>query len=613
MVAVAQDPGTDRPPAETPAARLRAGLARMPLFAGIAAATLERLAAELLWVALPGGTELVRAGESGDEAFLVLSGLLGVYAPDGSLLARIGAGDSVGEMALLTGERRSATVVALRDCEIAVLPSRAFREAVSADPALALALARGALQRLAAAAGPRPQASRTRSLALVPHGPGVDVAGFAVELVEALAPIGRVELVWAARGTERTTGWFHEVEARNDFVVYAAEHLPNAWTRLCVRQADALLLLARADGDATEFAALEGCATAARRSELVLLHDRGVAPGRAAGWRSLQPGMPLHHVAAPADSARVARLMTGRGVGLVLSGGGARGFAHLGVVRALRESGLPIDLVGGTSMGGIMGAGVAAGWAPEEMRERFSRAFVASNPLSDFTLPLVSLVAGREVARRLRTEFGDAAIEDLPLPFFCVSANLSAGRVQVHDAGTLWQALRASIAIPGVLPPVLAGGEVLVDGGTMNNLPVDVMRGLGRGPVIGVDVGADRAFRSDLEEAELPSLWDCWRQRRRRPGILQILWRAGMVNSAQDSASQRDRADLLLRPALEAVDLLDWRAFDRAIEIGYRSAIEALAEGGLARLAACTAAVTASATTKGTLRSSTSPSESAAT
>jgi NTE family protein len=246
------------------------------------------------------------------------------------------------------------------------------------------------------------------------------------------------------------------------------------------------------------------------------------------------------------------------------------------------------------------------------MLERFRRAFVDSNPLADFTLPLVSLVAGREVGGRLRREFQQADIEDLPLPFYCVSANLSAGRVEVHDSGPLWRALRASVAIPGVLPPVLARGDVLVDGGVMNNLPVDVMQSRGRGRVIGVDVGADRAFRSDLDEADLPSLWECWRSRRRRPGILQILWRCGMVGSAQASATQRDQADILLRPPLESVDLLDWRAFRRAVEIGYRSAVEARDAGSFERLLASTATVTTSATRNGTVRSSTSPSASAA-
>jgi NTE family protein len=584
----------------------------MPLLAHIPPAGLDRIAASLVWMGLPGGTALVEAGEAGDEAFLVLSGLLAVRAPDGRPLARIGAGDTVGEMALLSGGRRSATVVALRDCEVAALPAAAFRAAAVEDPAVALAFARATAERLAATTAGAAPAARARSLALVPLGPGVDVAGFAVDLVDALALLGRVELVWEARGAGQPTEWFHAIEARNDFVVYAAEHRPTAWTRLCVRQADALLLLARGEEAAAEVHALEGCATAATRSELVLLHNGGIGRGRAGDWRRRLPGVSVHHVTCAADAARVARLVTGRAVGLVLSGGGARGFAHLGVVRALRESGVPIDAVGGTSMGAIMGAGVAAGWEPDEMLERFRRAFVDSNPLADFTLPLVSLVAGREVGGRLRREFQQADIEDLPLPFYCVSANLSAGRVEVHDSGPLWRALRASVAIPGVLPPVLARGDVLVDGGVMNNLPVDVMQSRGRGRVIGVDVGADRAFRSDLDEADLPSLWECWRSRRRRPGILQILWRCGMVGSAQASATQRDQADILLRPPLESVDLLDWRAFRRAVEIGYRSAVEARDAGSFERLLASTATVTTSATRNGTVRSSTSPSASAA-
>lgn len=591
MEAIADVAAPPSSPEEGPARRLRAALERVPYLQGAAPSSLDRLAAAMRWMGLPGGAVLIEAGETGDDGYLILSGLLAVRAPDGRLLARLAAGDTVGEMALLSGQRRSATVVALRDCEVGVLPAAAFREAVAADPDLALAFARGVVERLAAATAGSAAPARSRSLALVPQDAGVDVASFAVELVEALQTFGRAELVWVVRGSQRPTGWFHEIESASDFVVYAAEHRPNAWTRLCVRQADVLLLLARAEQAAGPFPALEGCSTAATRSELVLLHAGGrLAPGRVAGWRSALPHVPVHHVVDAADTARLARLVTGRAVGLVLSGGGARGFAHLGVVRALREAGVPVDLVGGTSMGAIMGAGVAAGWETGEMLERFHRAFVASNPLRDFTVPLVSLVAGREVGRRLRCEFGDTDVEDLRLPFFCVSTNLTAGRTEVHRSGPLWRALRASVAIPGVLPPVIARGDILVDGGNMNNLPVDEMRALARGPVIGVDVGADRAFASDLDEAELPPWWARWRDRRRRPGILQILWRAGMVGSAHRAAAARDLADLLLRPNLESVDLLDWRAFARAVEIGYRATLETLEAGGLERLRAAIAA-----------------------
>lgn len=588
------------------AARLRAAIGRLPLLAGLPATLLDELAGQLRWFVIPGGTELVRAGEPGDEVFLVLAGRLGVTGPDGRPLAELGAGDSVGELALLSGEPRAATVTALRDCELAALSGHAFRGAVAREPAVALAFAGVAVRRLAAAAAAPAPPRGSATFTLVPGDDSVDVAGFAVELVESLAAHGRVELVWDERGREHSSDWFHAIEARNDFVVYAAGHQPTAWSRLAVRQADALLLLARAGATPAPFATVEDGSGAATRRELLLLHDRRIAAGSAAAWRRQLPGVPLHHVVTAQDTARVARLLTGRGVGLVLSGGGARGFAHIGVVRALREAGVPVDVVGGTSMGAIMAAGIAAGWSQEEMIERFGRAFVESNPLADFTLPVVSLVAGREVGRRLRAEFGAIAIEDLPLPFFCCSTNLTAGRVEVHDAGPLWQALRASIAIPGVLPPVHSRGAVLVDGGTMNNLPVDVMRGYGRGPVIGVDVGADRAFATDLDEAELPSLWQRLRRRARRPNILQILWRSGMVGSAQAAAGQRCNTDLLLRPPLESVGLLDWRAFERAVAIGYDATRAALAREPW------NAAASASAATNGTLRSSTSPSASGA-
>jgi NTE family protein len=141
----------------------------------------------------------------------------------------------------------------------------------------------------------------------------------------------------------------------------------------------------------------------------------------------------------------------------------------------------------------------------------------------------------------------------------------------------LW--LRASVAIPGVLPPVVHKGEVLVDGGTMNNLPVDAMRELGRGPVIGVDVGADRAFTTQSEEVDVPLPWQLmsWlRVRRNRPNIFQILWRAGMVNSSAMTAAHREKTDLLMQPPLAEIDMLNWSAFEKAIQVGYEYAAQRL-------------------------------------
>ncbi|HEX9708238.1 MAG TPA: patatin-like phospholipase family protein [Steroidobacteraceae bacterium] len=569
-----------------PRANPWAMLAALPLFAGLPKSIVDAAVTELDWVTLPGGRILFEAGAPADAVYFVVSGCLGVYGSGGELIGRIAAGETVGEMGLIVSRPRTATVRALRDSELAMLSAGTFERVLLGHPEAILRLARLTVLRLEERDVNYERRMTPRTLAMIPQDAGVDLTVHAERLVKSLARYGRVDLVGRQRAGSHSPQWFHERESRNDFVVYAADADDTPWTRLCLRQADVVLLAARANEERAGWAGQQWLDGTMRRAELLLLHEHAFVNGAAARWHSVLPGMPHHHMRGPADYDRLARLLTGHAVGLVLSGGGARGFAHLGVVRALREHGVPIDLVGGTSMGGILAAGVAADWSDAELVERFRRSFVDTNPLSDFTLPLVSLVSGRKVGMLLRRELGEIDIEDLPLPFFCVSSNLTTGRIAVHQQGLLWRWLRASVAIPGVLPPVFQGGEVYVDGGAMNNLPVDVMRAKGRGPVIGVDVGTDRTFTTDVDATEVPSFLNLFgaRRGRRRPNILQILWRAGMVNSTTATLERRMQSDLLLTPALESLDLLDWKSFERAIAIGYRDTCERLESGALARL-----------------------------
>ncbi|HZO21326.1 MAG TPA: patatin-like phospholipase family protein [Steroidobacteraceae bacterium] len=577
-------------PEETVLLRANLGvvLSGLPLFNGLDEAIVGEIAAAAEWLSLPGGATLFAAGEPPDALYVVLSGCLGAFAPDNMrdrrrFMGRVLSGDTVGEMGLISGRPRSAHVVALRDSELVRIPSESFNRIFGRHPEAMMRIARLTVDRLelsqSRVRGPRHGA---RTFTLLPQSVEVDVGGFATEFVQALSRFGRTELVWSVRAESHTSHWFHKIETSNEFVVYVGDPTPGRWSNLCVRQADALLLLARAEGEPGRWAALSSprdSSMAPQRSELVLLHDGALVRGAAARWLAGQPSVPHHHIVTGGDFARLARMLTGRGVGLVLSGGGARGFAHIGIVKALREAGVPIDLVGGTSMGGILGAGVAQCWSVEELTHRFRRAFVEAKPLRDYTLPFVSLVSGRKVSKLLRNDFGDITIEDLPLTFFCVSSNLTTGHSEVHRRGEVWRWLRASVAIPGVLPPVMHKGEVLVDGGTMNNLPVDAMRELGRGPVIGCDVGADRAFTTDSDELDVPLPWQLmsWlRTRRRRPNIFQILWRSGMVNSSAMTAAHREKTDLLLQPPLAQIDMLNWLAFERAIASGYEYAVRRL-------------------------------------
>jgi NTE family protein len=292
------------------------------------------------------------------------------------------------------------------------------------------------------------------------------------------------------------------------------------------------------------------------------------------------------------DIARLARFLRGAANTLVLSAGGARGFAHLGVVRALREAHVPIDLIGGCSMGSIVGAAVALEWDDAEIKERLRNAFVNTNPVNDYTLPFLSLIKGRKVARLLEQNFGGLRIEELWRPFFCVSTNLTTGTLAVHRDGPLVDALHASISIPGLLPPVIMGGDVHVDGGVMNWLPVDVP-GAKRGTIIAVDVASDPALVS-FEECNRVQAWRFLGRRRKFPPIVAVLLRAATVSSDSLTKMAHAQADILFKPPLENVDLLDWQACDQAIETGYRHAVEKLEQLGQP-VASCTRGITTGA------------------
>jgi NTE family protein len=399
--------------------------------------------------------------------------------------------------------------------------------------------------------------------------------------------MGSRAAVLDASAAEQSAEWFNRFEAEHDIVFYRGDAPDTAWTHLCVRQADRVLLLACSDRPLPQ-RPLELPAAKERAGslpELLLLHPSG-GPANLPEHFALRSGLfeSHHHVRAgnTGDIQRLARFIAGRAVGIVLAGGGARGFAHIGILKALKEAGVPFDHLGGTSMGAIIAAGVASEWDIDELTERVRVAFVEANPLSDYTIPLIALVRGKKVSTLLRQNFGDVRIEELPKPFFCVSSDLTTGRIHEHRSGALWRALRASVALPGILPPVTHHGHLLVDGGVMNNLPVDVMRQRESGPIIASDVTGeiDLQVRDD-KYGERPFWWLLWQRMRGTPSIVSILMRSGTVGSEAQRRVVRDQADYLFEPPLPDIGLRDWRSFDRAIAEGYEHAQAMIEKNGV--------------------------------
>ena len=545
---------------------------------------------------LPGGAPLFRQGEPADAVYVVASGCLGVFrheeedsAEEPILMAEIPPGNIVGEMSLLSHSQRTRSVAALRDSEVWRLARGSFDRLTALHPEVLPALMRNVAVRNAI--GPAKRRRQPRTFAILPAGPDVPSARFAVLLSAALGRIGSNVQMLGPDSADQEPEWFARCEMESSFVLYRADPTANEWTELCLRQADCLVVVRRADDDRPTILPfeIESAQTGAvfhRRRELVLLHE-GHDPAPGSTSQMLAGGLygQHHHVRLDihSDIDRLARLLTGHAVGVVMAGGGARAFTHIGVVKALRASGVPVDLVGGTSMGAIVAAGVASRWMDEELAERFRVAFVNANPLSDYTLPLVSLFAGRRVTRLLRTAFGEKEIEDLTLPFYCITANLTTSNADVHTVGKLWRWLRASVAIPGVIPPFNEAGEVHVDGGVIDNFPVRTMRRLGRGVTIGVDIDTGGALAAGADVSEPWSAWQFFRRlvwKRNEtlpiPSIVRILLRSALVASAARAQEDRAAADLLIVPPMNHIDLLDWTSFDAAIEVGYRTTMDAL-------------------------------------
>ena len=556
------------------------------------------LEGEMEWLCLPGGQVLFREGESPDALYLVIAGTLGISAgrpgEDGTMLGQVRAGETVGEMGLLSERPRSATVVALRDCSLLRIGKRAFERFIRQHPAAALRFLAQLVDRLEQTTrGTRPLFVPT-TLALVPLDGAVPVEELAEKLAEAVSRLGLKVCILGEREARHTEEHFHAIESAHDLTIYRGGTAGVSWVPLCIRRADRLLLLAAGREPSCNLALLTAEPRPQWRvAELVLLVDDSGKPQSAARWLTRLRVQSHYHVRrdSPADIARLARCVTGRAVGLVLSGGGARGFGHIGVIRALRASGVPLDLVGGTSIGAVIAAGVALEWQDDEFDARMRRAFVDSNPLDDYTFPFVALTKGHKVSARLREHFGESRIEDLWRPYFCVASNLTTGKVAVLRQGLLCQALRASIAIPGLLPPVIEDGSVLSDGAVLNNLPADIMATLRRGPVIGVDVTHYRALQPQQRRPRH------WLRRllgggdHQGPGIATMLMTAANLGSDAQTRLSRAHVDVLLEPPL-AIGIRDWRAYDRAVDAGYRYAMERMADiDGAIRAATASGAV----------------------
>ncbi|MCC7081660.1 MAG: cyclic nucleotide-binding domain-containing protein [Burkholderiales bacterium] len=584
-------------------------LERVGVLAELDPFALQEVAAVMQPVKLAGGAMLCDQGDAGDTLYIVVHGRLRVSVAGARggrrIVAELGRGESVGEMALLTGERRSARVEAIRDSMLLALSRSAFERVVEQYPRVMAQLARQLVERLKLSLRGAPVTHFLSTVCVQPAVPSARIGEFCERLARSLGMIGPTlhltrstaggALADGGNGIGRGDGgdtrmlaWLNQQEERYAYVLYEADEADPVWSRLCERQADCIVLVARADDDtppSPATAAPSAPAAGSARHELVLLNAGTPVAGAMERWLAALPSVQAwHHIADNHDGqvARFARLLVGQGIGMLLGGGGARTFAHIGVLRAMHEAGIEVDAIGGVSGGAIVGAQAAAGVSPQEMKERARDEFLRRGSLMDFTVPIVSLIRGRRFARMLTGLFAESTIEDLPMRFFCVSANLSRATMRVHDRGTIWRAVGASISIPGIGPPTCENGDLLIDGSVLTNLPVATMRELCQGRVVAVDVSADKDLSVDRSWTDFPSparllATRPWRRRAMRiPNILEILFRGAMLSSIAGERDIAQRVEFYLRPPLRGINLLDFKNLDQVEIRAYEYAVQAL-------------------------------------
>ena len=579
---------------------LRSVLAESALFANLAATSIDALAAIASPLELSSGERLFAENDAAEHLYIVATGRLRVSIGD-TVAGYVGALEPIGEIGLLSGERRTATIEAIRDTLLLQIRRDQLMDFLVANPTALVAITRVLISRLRQ--NQRQQkltsARSARTFAVLPAGPEVDGAALAREIARRLSANDSCRLLDAtgvdaelgdgaahtpmasSAGNARLVEWLNRLERNHRYLVYSSGHEPTPWAARCMRQADRVLIVTRHEDAALATPMVD----ALRRSgilaviELIVLRPPGAAGGDVQAWRSLTEAR-AHYFVRPgndADLAALARQLTGRAIGLVLGGGGARGFAHLGLIRALEEQRVTVDVAGGSSMGALISALVACGYTSHEMLPLLRETFVTHNYLNDYMFPRIALIKGRKFLRRLREIFGEQLIEHLRMPWFCVSTNLTRGAAVVHDRGPLEMWLAASMAVPGIAPPVVYKGELLSDGAVVNSLPTDIMQGLERGPIIASDVSTEGDIRAPGIEGPDPEGLLNWGGPGEPPNLRDILFRTATLTSESGVRRRAASADVYIRMPVLGIGMFEWKRMEEIIDRGYQVSKEKLA------------------------------------
>jgi len=585
-------------------------LSTVATFKDVDAGAIAELEARLDPINVPRDTHIVREGDAADALYVVVSGRFAVeIAGESDPVAEIGHGATIGEIAFFAGGARTATVRAIRDSVVVRLTRQDFDELAQRAPAIWQSVTATLATRLAAQtkqagklrAGAHASRAKPppRTIAVIASGerpiPDAFIAalqGFAsAEPGNCLlkASDAQALLNGAGPADQSATQILNDLEARHDRIIFIADRALTPWSEKAIRHADEILLVATPLDDPlgapVPLNPVEAFALKIHRRStlrLALIHARkGVVQGTR-HWLSVRDPAMHHHVALSDGPSlgRLWRFLTGTALGYVACGGGALTAAHIGVYKALRDCGVELDLIGGTSGGAAMAAAFAQDSEPESIDAAVHRMFIEGRALHRYTLPRYGLIDHTHFDAHLQAEYGNGLIEDLWKPYFAVSADLSRYDLEIHRLGSIWQAVRASAAIPGLLPPFYTSdGRMLVDGSVIANVPLETMHTLKHGPNIVVSFRVPESQTFAVDYAALPArrdlIWRTLNPLRRddlphAPSAATVLVRSLMANRSHFERHLEPSDVLLVPPTPEDMGALDWRRHSALMDAACR-------------------------------------------
>lgn len=542
---------------------------------------------------LNAGEVLFNRGDQADDMYFLLLGKLratGIGTTGKTvILGDILHGESVGEMGLLNNGQRNATVTAMRRSLIAGISRTSFEALYMKHPKVLLRTSQTVIDRLHLA-NERVRGNlfhEDKVISVIDSTNDTTCTTFTDKMVEHMCEDGSTTLLKEIRAEDLSTR-IAEIERTTPFIAMRGDDTD--WIRESVSLSDSLVFVCR-EHDIDIFRKLiddlkiSGAQWDLIDRQLILVYEGDDHPEDVAQWFEHFQAHQIIRVRElnRRDVDRASRIIRDRGIGLVLGGGGAHGFAHLGVIKALEESQIPVDFICGASVGAIMGAGLARDWPLDEIMKKVKEEISEDNPLNDYTVPMIALLKGDRMRKKLQAHF-DLNIEQTWVNFMCVASDYLDGSTTLLDSGSMYQSISASISIPGVLPPSVLNGRYVLDGGVLDNVPVSSIRQRFKGRIITSDLSTIKNYV--VEEDKLPSgtkllfnRLNPFARKMRAPRLMNVIMKSMTLGSINKKAENEQLSDLYINSNVQK-GFLAWKEFDPIVATGYAEAKEQIMKTG---------------------------------